>query len=610
MKKRRLVWLVVLVLMPFIFLGCDKDLTPENTVIVVSDGVTGEAEGAGEILPNAIVYKVKKSSTHFTKLLSADKVEGVTVVFGLLNPDTGSWDQMGDLFKTGEDGKVTLDGLRKYVAPYLSRAPVTLRLQARAYLSKKVYVKDDLGIVRILSEDEGENPAAIFADHDNTVHATGGLNSIADWIKFLNVTKGDWPYVDDRVKDVLGAHLASGKDLVLITGMSPEIRYLCRQQMINHFETGTSRTIPIIVKKDFPYDNSPEFKAECLKILKSLYGPSNSLAMVGDTVRQDGYGAFSAGVHYVPLNIYYDPAFWLLNTEGKGWIHPDTIAWNWDEVMAKIEEGPVVRENYFMKHHTGFKNIAHRGGAELMPENTIAAYRNSLVSGAHTLEADVHMTKDGVVIVSHDETVDRCTDGTGAIVDKTLAELKALDAGYRFTTDGGKTFPERGKGHQLPTLEEVFSHPDLAGVPMVLEIKQEGEVIVDKVLELIDDYGMQHKLILGGFNQSTLDLIKDKSEALGLDIKTIFDTKGVLEFTFTPTSIMKKPDYQMPADVLCLPKQLMTQAMMAKIRILGMKCYVWTVNSTTEMKRQMNWLKVDGIMTDNPARLHGVITAP
>ena len=99
------------------------------------------------------------------------------------------------------------------------------------------------------------------------------------------------------------------------------------------------------------------------------------------------------------------------------------------------------------------------------------------------------------------------------------------------------------------------------------------------------------------------------SAEMGMTIKTIFDTKAVLEFALTPTFIMKKEDYTQPADVLCLPAAMMSQLLMAKIRILGMKCYIWTVNSETEMKRQMNWFKVDGIMTDNPAKLDAVIKA-
>ncbi|BCS94450.1 hypothetical protein DSLASN_00820 [Desulfoluna limicola] len=616
MRIRQGLFAILLVLVSLAIMGCDSDLTPDNTIIVVSDGVTGEGAGANEILPNAIVYKVAdKESEFFAKLLTAEKVEGANVQFYARSSEGSEWVKLGGEYTTGEDGKVALDGLGSYLAAKNLLNPGVLQLKARAShpLDTSLFVEDSLGIVRVLAEypDEGEgdnpNPQVIFADHDNTVHATGGLNAIQDWINFLNVTKGDWPYVDDKVKGELDAHLEAGKDLVLITGMSPEIRYLCRQQMIDHFEKGNTRAIPIIVKEDLPYPHSPEFKAECLKTLKHLYGASKCLAMVGDTVRQDGYGAIANDIFYIPYQVNYEPDFWLLDTEGYGWIHPDTVVNNWEDVMQRIADGPKERPNYFMKHHTGFKNIAHRGGGELAPENTLVAYRKSMAVGADTLEADVHMTSDKVVVVSHDETVDRCTDGTGAIMGMTSEELRALDAGYWYTSDGGATYPWRGKGLTLPTLEEVFSDAELNQAPMVLEIKQEGAEIVEKVLDLIAAYDMQHKLILGGFDDSTLGLIKEMAAVKDLDIKTIFATDGVLEFTFTPLSIMQKPDYEMPADVLCLPNAMMTQVLMSKIRTLGMKCYVWTVNTEIEMKRQMDWLKVDGIMTDNPQRLEAVI---
>ena len=90
-------------------------------------------------------------------------------------------------------------------------------------------------------------------------------------------------------------------------------------------------------------------------------------------------------------------------------------------------------------------NFAHRGGARIAPENTLEGFREGLRVGAGVLELDVHATADGTVVVHHDEKVDRTTDGSGAIREMTLAEVKRFDAGYRFTPDGGRTYPYRGK---------------------------------------------------------------------------------------------------------------------------------------------------------------------
>src|SRR5689334_5224836 len=98
-------------------------------------------------------------------------------------------------------------------------------------------------------------------------------------------------------------------------------------------------------------------------------------------------------------------------------------------------------------------HIAHRGGSALAPENTLAAFARA-VDEFHTdvLELDVHATRDGELVVAHDPDVARCTDGEGAIAERTYAELAALDAGYRFTRDSGATFPFRGRNVRIPRL--------------------------------------------------------------------------------------------------------------------------------------------------------------
>jgi len=117
-------------------------------------------------------------------------------------------------------------------------------------------------------------------------------------------------------------------------------------------------------------------------------------------------------------------------------------------------------------------NFAHRGGAKIVPENTLEGFREGLRAGGGVLELDVHTTADGTVVVIHDETVDRTTDGSGAICEMTLAEVKRLDAGYRFTPDGGKTHPYRGEGVRIPTMEEVYR--EFTDLPINIEIRGSG----------------------------------------------------------------------------------------------------------------------------------------
>ncbi|MFN7955995.1 MAG: glycerophosphodiester phosphodiesterase family protein [bacterium] len=105
-----------------------------------------------------------------------------------------------------------------------------------------------------------------------------------------------------------------------------------------------------------------------------------------------------------------------------------------------------------------FRMVAHRGGAALFPENTLEAFRAAAARWpTAVIETDVRLTADGVPVLIHDPTVDRTTNGKGAVAAQPLAELARLDAAYRFSTDGDRTFPSRGRGVRIPTLEEAPS---------------------------------------------------------------------------------------------------------------------------------------------------------
>ena len=113
--------------------------------------------------------------------------------------------------------------------------------------------------------------------------------------------------------------------------------------------------------------------------------------------------------------------------------------------------------------------IAHQGGDGVWPGDTLFAYENAVKVGADVLEMDAHITKDGQIVLMHDERVDRTTDGTGLIEDLTVDQIKQLDAAYKWSNDDGNTFPYRGQGIQVPTLEELFQK--FPQMRYVIEIK-------------------------------------------------------------------------------------------------------------------------------------------
>src|SRR5271157_3096463 len=131
--------------------------------------------------------------------------------------------------------------------------------------------------------------------------------------------------------------------------------------------------------------------------------------------------------------------------------------------------------------------IGHRGAAGKRPENTLAAFARGLEAGAAILESDLHLTCDGVVVMAHDETVDRTTDGAGRLRGFSFAELSKLDAGYRFSPDGGRSFPFRGQGLRIPTLEEGFKA--FPGVRFNLELKVDEPALVERTVALVKREG-------------------------------------------------------------------------------------------------------------------------
>jgi len=244
--------------------------------------------------------------------------------------------------------------------------------------------------------------------------------------------------------------------------------------------------------------------------------------------------------------------------------------------------------------------MAHRGASGLAPENTLVAFRKALEAGADVLELDVHATEDGQVVVIHDETVDRTTDGTGLVKDFTLEELKRLDAGYRFTPDGGATYPYRGQGIAIPTLEEV-----LAAFPQArinVEIKQLDPPIEDRLWALIEGMGAEDRVLVISFDDEAIARFRKLAPGVATGA-----AEGEIREFVTYLTLRMAPFYAPKADAFQVPEwygehHIVTRAFVDAAHSKNVKVHVWTVNEKEDMRRLLE-LGVDGIITDYPDRL-------
>ncbi len=245
--------------------------------------------------------------------------------------------------------------------------------------------------------------------------------------------------------------------------------------------------------------------------------------------------------------------------------------------------------------------LAHQGGEGQWPSNTLLAFQNAAQAGADVLDTDMHMTKDGVPILMHDETVDRTTDGTGAIRDLTLAQIKQLDAAYDFSTDEGQTFPYRGQGVTVPTLEELFqTFPDKR---FGIEIKQtEPLETAQRFCALIRQYQMQGKVLVSSFRQENMDAFRREcpevaTSATENEVK-LFYVLHLLGMTraFTPSY----SSFQVPEESGGI--YLLTPQFRDAARERNLPIVPWTINEAADLQRMID-LGVDGINTDYPDRL-------
>jgi len=236
--------------------------------------------------------------------------------------------------------------------------------------------------------------------------------------------------------------------------------------------------------------------------------------------------------------------------------------------------------------------VGHRGNAAHAPENTMESFRQALAAGAECVELDVRLSADGVPVVMHDPTLDRTTDSTGAVASLSAEQLRAADAGARFTRDGGRTFPYRGKGLRVPTLEEVLT--ELAQVPLLLEIKTPQ--VSPAARRVIERLGAEWRCVVESFDVRAIDPFRGSRVAIGAS-RT--DVARLLHRIVT-----RRPVRSLPYAVMCLPPRLRgvrlpIGSLVRLTRPAGCLVHLWTINDPEEARYLWN-IGVRGIVSDDP----------
>ncbi|WP_320128050.1 glycerophosphodiester phosphodiesterase [uncultured Sphaerochaeta sp.] len=246
------------------------------------------------------------------------------------------------------------------------------------------------------------------------------------------------------------------------------------------------------------------------------------------------------------------------------------------------------------------KVIAHRGDSANYPENTLPAFLSAVKMNIDVIETDVHLSKDGVLVIWHDPTLDRNTNGSGRIEDHTLPQLKTYDAGYTFTKDGGRTFPFRGKGITLCTLDEALKAcPDQR---FNVDLKTKDLAIVDEFLAVVQTNQAEARVLGASFHLSNLRELRRKEPKILTSLTTVEVLSYLIlqKLHILPRTLGKgrRIIFQVPVSQGIL--KIVTKEFVTQMHKRNAVIQVWTINTRKEME-ELFALGVDSIMTDKPA---------
>jgi glycerophosphoryl diester phosphodiesterase len=266
---------------------------------------------------------------------------------------------------------------------------------------------------------------------------------------------------------------------------------------------------------------------------------------------------------------------------------------------------PRPQRPYLVSDHPLF--FAHRGGSLLAPENTLAAFDLGASLGADALELDIQTTAEGELVVTHDPVVDRTTDGNGPVSSFTLHALRRLDAGYRFTLDGGQTYPFRGQGLSIPTLREVFARYPTLRINM--DLKESSPEREKSLWRLIQEFEARDRVLVAAETLAPIARFRALSEGRVATSACEPEIRAFVLATYARLTRFSRPAY----DALQIPEiygrvRVTSPTLVRAAHRKGLAVHVWTVDDRPTMDRLLSW-GVDGLMSDRPDLLKESLAA-
>jgi glycerophosphoryl diester phosphodiesterase len=237
---------------------------------------------------------------------------------------------------------------------------------------------------------------------------------------------------------------------------------------------------------------------------------------------------------------------------------------------------------------TGFMAIAHRGASSYAPENTFAAFDLAIEMGARHLELDVHFSSDGHLVVIHDDTVDRTTDGSGPVTSRSLAALTALDA--------GAWFDPRFKGERIPTLGAVLER--YWGAHLHVELKGHSAGLAQRAVDMIRSSGIATNVTITSFQKAKLE----ETRAYAPELPTGWLVGEVSDAVVAQARAMGLTQ-------LCPRAGAVTPELVSRLHAEGLVVRAWGV-ATEDLMRQVMTAGADGMTVNFPDKLLAYLATP